>query len=68
MKEENETQEELVEGIHSGIEGKTYLLGIPEVNLRTILTSFYIGTGCQDVGNKMSFLCIPGSYAWHNIF
>ena len=65
----NDTHEELVEGIKDGIEGKSPdLLEIPEVNLRAMLTSFYISTVCQDFGSSMTFLGIPGGHSWHNIY
>ena len=32
------------------------------------MTSFYLGTGPQDVGNALSFLGVPGGNTWHNFY
>ena len=59
----------LVEGITGRVEGKPPdLLETPEVNLRAMLTSFYIGTGYQGVGSSITFLSISGGHSWHNIY
>ena len=38
------------------------------LNLRAMMTAFYLGTGPRDVGNALSFLGVPGGNTWHNFF
>ena len=35
-----------------------------EVNLRSMFSTYYLGTGPVDIGNALSFLGLPGGHAY----
>ena len=35
-----------------------------EINIRAMLTAFYLGTGELDIGGYASFLGLPGGRGW----